>query len=63
MAIGKRRKARQREMFVATSKSRARGASFYRALDNLLEEDGFDEFADSFYVIIGKSKRNLRVAS
>ena len=42
MAIGKRRKTRQRELFVATSRIRARGSPFYRALDELLEESGFD---------------------
>ena len=46
MAIGKRRKTRQRELFVATSRIRARGSPFYRALDELLEESGFDEFAE-----------------
>ena len=46
MAIGKRRKRRQRELFVATSSIRAMGNPFYRALDKLLEKHGFDEFAE-----------------
>lgn len=39
MAMGRRRKGRQRELFVA--------ASEIRALDRLLERNGFDEFAEA----------------
>ena len=46
MALGKRRKGRQQELFVAASEIRALGNPFYRALDKLLEEHGFDEFAE-----------------
>ena len=46
MAIGKRRKGRQQEMFVAASEIRALGNPFYRALNRLLEEQGFDDFAE-----------------
>ena len=43
MAIGKRGKGRQQELFVAASEIRALGNPFYRALNRLLEEEGFDE--------------------
>ena len=46
MAIGKRRKGRQQELFVAASEIRVLGNPFYRALDKLLEEHGFDDFAE-----------------
>ena len=46
MALGKRRKGRQQELFVAASEIRALGNPFYRALNRLLEEHGFDEFAE-----------------
>ena len=46
MAIGKRGKGRQQELFVAASEIRALGNPFYRALNRLLEEEGFDEFAE-----------------
>ena len=46
MALGKRRKGRQQELFVAASEIRALGNPFYRALDKLLEAHGFDEFAE-----------------
>ncbi len=46
MAIGKRRKGRQQELFVAASEIRALGNPFYRALNRLLEEEGFDDFAE-----------------
>ena len=44
MAIGKRRKGRQQELFVAASEIRVLGNPFYRALDKLLEEHGFRRF-------------------
>lgn len=40
MAIGRRRRAPQQELFVATSDIRALGNPFYRALNGLLEEHG-----------------------
>ena len=46
MAIGKRPKTRQDEMFVAASEIRALGNPFYRALNKPLGESGFDEFAE-----------------
>jgi len=46
MAIGKRRKERQQELLVATSEIRALGNPFYGALNRLLEEQGFDDFAE-----------------
>ena len=46
MAIGRRPEARQHNMFVAASEIRAGGNPFYRALDRLLRENGFDGFAE-----------------
>ena len=46
MAIGRRRRAPQQELFVATSDIRALDNPFYRALNGLLEEHGFDEFSE-----------------
>ena len=46
MAIGRRPGARQHNMFVAASEIRAGGNPFYRALDRLLRENGFDGFAE-----------------
>ncbi len=46
MALGKRRSVRQEALFVATSEISASEHPFYRALDKLLREDGFDEFAE-----------------
>ncbi len=46
MAIGRRPEARQHEMFVVASEIRAGGNPFYRALDRLLRENGFDGFAE-----------------
>ncbi len=46
MAIGRRPGARQHDIFVAASEIRAGGSPFYRALDRLLRENGFDGFAE-----------------
>ena len=46
MAIGKRPKTRQDELFVAATEIRVLGNPFYRALNKLLGEGGFDEFAE-----------------
>ena len=46
MAIGKRPKTWQDELFVAASEIRALCNPFYRALNKLLGERGFDEFAE-----------------
>ena len=46
MAIGKRRSMPQQALFVATSEISASANPFYGALDKLLREDGFDEFAE-----------------
>jgi hypothetical protein len=43
MAMGRRRKTRQRELFVAASEIRALGNPFYRPLNRLLDRNGFDE--------------------
>jgi len=45
--MGRRRKGRQRESFVAASEVRALGNPFHRALNRLLDEHGFDEFAEA----------------
>ncbi len=41
MAVGRRRKAGQAELFVATDRIRAPGNPFCRALDELPEKHGF----------------------
>ncbi len=46
MAMGRRRKERQRELFVAASEIRALGNPFYQGLNRLLDRNGFDEFAE-----------------
>ena len=46
MAIGRRRKGRQQALFVAASEVRALGNPFYRALNRLLDEHDFDDFAE-----------------
>ena len=46
MAIGRRPSGRQEALFVATSEISASAHPFYSALDKLLREDGFDEFAE-----------------
>ena len=46
MAIGMRHRAPQQELFVVTSDIRALGNPFYRTLNGLMEEHGFDEFAE-----------------
>ncbi|MDE2764143.1 MAG: hypothetical protein OXQ94_14285 [Gemmatimonadota bacterium] len=43
MAIGRRRRAPQQELFVATSDIRALDNPFYRALNRLLEEHGITQ--------------------
>ena len=46
MAIGRRPESRQHDIFVAASEIRAGGSPFYRGLDRLLRENGFDGFAE-----------------
>ena len=46
MALGKRCKAVQQELYVATDSIRSLGNVFYRSLNGLLEEHGFDDFAE-----------------
>ena len=46
MAMGRMPGARQEEMFIAASAVRALDNPFYAALDGLLREHGFDEFAE-----------------
>ena len=57
MAIGRRPEARQHDIFVAASEIRAGGSPFYRGLDRLLRENGFDGFAEEacreFYAATG----------
>ena len=43
MAMGRRRKERQQPLFLAASDIRTPGDPFYRALNRLLDEHGFDE--------------------
>ena len=45
MALGRRTKARQLELFVAASEIAALDAPYYCVMDRLLEDHGFDEFA------------------
>lgn len=44
--MGKRRKVPEQALFVATSEIRVADNPFYRALNGLLDENGFDEFAE-----------------
>ena len=46
MAMGRMPGARQEEMFIAASAVRALDNPFYAALDGLLREHGFDDFAE-----------------
>ena len=46
MALGKRSRAPQQELFVIPNEIQARGNSFYRALNQLLDKHGFDAFAE-----------------
>lgn len=46
MAMGKRSSVREQALFVAASEIRASANPFYQALDKLLRENGFDEFAE-----------------
>ena len=46
MAMGRMPSARQEEMFIVASAVRALDNPFYAALDGLLREHGFDEFAE-----------------
>jgi transposase len=46
MAVGRRRRERQDELFVATSGIRSAGSPFYEALNGILESNGFDDFAE-----------------
>lgn len=44
MALGRRRRRRQEDLFVATSEIRSSGNPFYETLNRLLEGNGFDGF-------------------
>ena len=46
MALGKRPEGRQEELFVAASDIRRLSHPFYRALERLLQAEGFDAFAE-----------------
>ena len=46
MAMGKRRKTAEQALFVAVSEIKVAENPFYRALNGLLDENGFDEFAE-----------------
>ena len=46
MALGKRCKAVQQQLYVATDSIRSLDNVFYRSLNGLLEEHGFDDFAE-----------------
>ena len=43
MALGRRPRRRQDDLFVATSEIRSSGNPFYEALNRLLEGNGFDD--------------------
>lgn len=63
MSMSKRKRQRQMEFWVATSKmASASGHPFYQRLNQLLDEDGFDEHAErlcqSFYVA-GKGRPSI----
>lgn len=48
MAMGKRARERQNDLFIATdSLARSQGHPFYRKLNELLSESGFDSFVES----------------
>ncbi len=46
MAIGKRLKEPRVETFVASNRIRSLGSPFYRALNEMFDANGFDEFAE-----------------
>ncbi len=46
MALGRRPRRRQDDLFVATSEIRSSGSPFYEALNRLLEGNGFDGFVE-----------------
>ncbi len=46
MALGRRRRERQEDLFVATSEIRSAGNPFYEALNGLLDANRFDDFAE-----------------
>ena len=46
MALGKRPESRQEELFVTTSDIRRLSHPFYRALERVLQAEGFDAFAE-----------------
>ena len=49
MALGRRRRERQEDLFVATSEIRSMGSPFYEALNGLLGANRFDEFVEDLY--------------
>ena len=46
MALGRRRRERQEDLFVLTGEIRSTGNPLYEALNGVLEANGFDEFAE-----------------
>lgn len=46
MALGRRRRERQEDLFVARSEIRSAGNPFYAALNGLLDGNGFDDFVE-----------------
>lgn len=46
MALGRRRRERQEDLFVARSEIRSAGNPFYEALNGLLDANGFDDFVE-----------------
>ena len=46
MALGRRRRERQEDLFVLTEEIRSTANPFYEALNGLLEANGFDEFVE-----------------
>ena len=46
MALGKRKRASQAQLWVATQHLRAPGHPFYKRLNEVLDKHGFDEFVE-----------------
>lgn len=46
MALDRRPRSRQDDLFVARSEIRSSGNPFYEALNRLLEGNGFDDFVE-----------------
>ena len=49
MAMGRRERGRQQEIFIETAGLRRAGDPFYQRLNAILKEDGFDDFVEQLY--------------